>query len=369
MTPTMSATRLNVIIGGDGDPWKIEPTADFLAEDACTEASTTNSPFRSPRKHRFSLSSQCSSSNHTQDDYVLGTPPLSSPYALDLDPVTDDEGETSLGAYTADDLTQWSQSGSYNIRTAATQQVSSMSYNGLMDMEGSLPSDDVTTVVISGLPPTMDDTALAEQFRAWGLDGSYNTLYMIPGWTDRTALVNFIKPCFSQLCQLSGRGLKWQIVPAITQEPQAGKLMSSSLQRGGSEAPSMAWPKLLPQEMPELSESALKPYMSNSQKMSLGSIPKGSRSGLRTGQIDNLPEQLLKTQMCKFFRKGRCILGQNCTFAHRQSELHDQPDFRKTKLCHSFHRNRCCTKNPCNFAHGVSELRTDDKEEPQIVRF
>jgi hypothetical protein len=69
--------------------------------------------------------------------------------------------------------------------------------------------------------------------------------------------------------------------------------------------------------------------------------------------------QYHKTQLCTFFQKNRCKLGNNCAFAHEQAELNDLPDYIKTKLCYNFIRDRCTNAN-CKYAHGKDELRIGD---------
>lgn len=65
-----------------------------------------------------------------------------------------------------------------------------------------------------------------------------------------------------------------------------------------------------------------------------------------------------KTQLCKFYRRGRCTKGTLCGFAHGREDLHSPPDFFKTVLCHAYTRLGICkTGAECSFAHDSSELR------------
>ena len=69
--------------------------------------------------------------------------------------------------------------------------------------------------------------------------------------------------------------------------------------------------------------------------------------------------QVLKfTRMCKYWNTNRCNLGAECSFAHSESELRDQPDLVSTQLCFQFARKGVCKNGEaCKFAHGKSELR------------
>mmetsp|Transcript_148532 Transcript_148532/g.386187 ORF Transcript_148532/g.386187 Transcript_148532/m.386187 type:complete len:525 (-) Transcript_148532:190-1764(-) len=72
-------------------------------------------------------------------------------------------------------------------------------------------------------------------------------------------------------------------------------------------------------------------------------------------------EQFHKTKMCRFYPVGECRYGQDCPYAHDESEIEHTPDLTKTALCTDFEKG-CCLKNPeeCPFAHGREELRTTD---------
>lgn len=67
---------------------------------------------------------------------------------------------------------------------------------------------------------------------------------------------------------------------------------------------------------------------------------------------------LQKTKLCKFYSKGACTRGDDCTFAHSHRELHQQPDLFKTSLCATFVTNGTCHRAArCKFAHFEGELR------------
>ena len=65
------------------------------------------------------------------------------------------------------------------------------------------------------------------------------------------------------------------------------------------------------------------------------------------------------TKVCQYWqKKGRCHLGDTCTYAHSWSELREQPNLAATALCTKFKRKGYCAKGAaCRFAHGQSELR------------
>merc|ERR1719437_197817 len=63
--------------------------------------------------------------------------------------------------------------------------------------------------------------------------------------------------------------------------------------------------------------------------------------------------------MCDFHREGRCKHGQDCAFAHDESELKGMPDLRKTRICRAFTQGKC-NDTDCKFAHSQEELRVVD---------
>eukprot|EP00440_Ansanella_granifera_P011490 gb/GFBE01012474.1/.p1 GENE.gb/GFBE01012474.1/~~gb/GFBE01012474.1/.p1 ORF type:complete len:207 (+),score=29.59 gb/GFBE01012474.1/:1-621(+) len=72
-----------------------------------------------------------------------------------------------------------------------------------------------------------------------------------------------------------------------------------------------------------------------------------------------LTAKMKKTRMCDFHKEGRCKYGQDCAFAHDESELQNAPDLRKTRLCRAFTQGKC-NDSDCKFAHGEAELRASD---------
>lgn len=67
-----------------------------------------------------------------------------------------------------------------------------------------------------------------------------------------------------------------------------------------------------------------------------------------------------KTKMCPFLENtGRCLRGDQCTYAHYPDELKVPPNLRKTKLCQVFLKSGACpNESRCNYAHGYRELKS-----------
>ena len=58
------------------------------------------------------------------------------------------------------------------------------------------------------------------------------------------------------------------------------------------------------------------------------------------------------------------MMGNDCNFAHSESELREQPDLVATKLCFQFSSKGQCSKGAaCTFAHGKKELRQMPKDQ------
>ena len=63
------------------------------------------------------------------------------------------------------------------------------------------------------------------------------------------------------------------------------------------------------------------------------------------------------TRMCKYWSSKRCVMGDDCNFAHSTKELR-VADLTATQLCYAFSRTGRCSKgDTCTFAHGQKELR------------
>ena len=71
--------------------------------------------------------------------------------------------------------------------------------------------------------------------------------------------------------------------------------------------------------------------------------------------------RLYKTKMCAVYPLGRCHNGDDCHFAHKESELRSPPNLRQTSLCHEFMRTGVCSTPNCGYAHGYADLRATDE--------
>jgi len=69
-------------------------------------------------------------------------------------------------------------------------------------------------------------------------------------------------------------------------------------------------------------------------------------------------QQLMKTEMCKFFLQSNCGKGSRCCYAHSLSELREKPDLARTSMCSSFLKSGNCDDPHCLFAHSERQLRT-----------
>eukprot|EP00930_Biecheleria_cincta_P026406 TRINITY_DN18615_c0_g1_i1.p1 TRINITY_DN18615_c0_g1~~TRINITY_DN18615_c0_g1_i1.p1 ORF type:complete len:659 (+),score=107.11 TRINITY_DN18615_c0_g1_i1:76-2052(+) len=70
--------------------------------------------------------------------------------------------------------------------------------------------------------------------------------------------------------------------------------------------------------------------------------------------------QLVKTQLCKFFQIGKCSKGESCSFAHDPAGLRAKPDLECTSMCKTFLASGNCQLPNCRYAHDERELRTTD---------
>jgi len=82
---------------------------------------------------------------------------------------------------------------------------------------------------------------------------------------------------------------------------------------------------------------------------------------------DKFRTQFRKTQMCKFFEKGKCRRGTQCMFAHDKEEQQQRPDLDRTALCPY---KQTCMDPECKYAHRVFELqRTEQFEKITPCRY
>jgi len=69
-------------------------------------------------------------------------------------------------------------------------------------------------------------------------------------------------------------------------------------------------------------------------------------------------KQFHKTKLCRYYNLGQCRYGQDCPFAHDQSELAVAPDLTKTTICEAWLAGQCrLPPEQCQYAHGEEELR------------
>lgn len=62
--------------------------------------------------------------------------------------------------------------------------------------------------------------------------------------------------------------------------------------------------------------------------------------------------------MCRYYNLGQCRYGQDCPFAHDESELSVPPDLTKTTMCEAWVAGNCHrSSEKCPYAHGEEELR------------
>mmetsp|Transcript_49886 Transcript_49886/g.118948 ORF Transcript_49886/g.118948 Transcript_49886/m.118948 type:complete len:165 (-) Transcript_49886:335-829(-) len=74
------------------------------------------------------------------------------------------------------------------------------------------------------------------------------------------------------------------------------------------------------------------------------------------------------TSMCKFHLRKKCTRGDQCTFAHDESQLRGKPNLTGTKLCRFFATGQSCRYgDKCTHSHSLQELGQDDADEPRYV--
>jgi len=69
-------------------------------------------------------------------------------------------------------------------------------------------------------------------------------------------------------------------------------------------------------------------------------------------------QQLMKTEMCKFFLRKHCGKGAKCAYAHSLTEIREKPNLSRTSMCRSFLQTGNCEDPSCSFAHTELQLRT-----------
>lgn len=74
---------------------------------------------------------------------------------------------------------------------------------------------------------------------------------------------------------------------------------------------------------------------------------------------EDYAKQFFKTRLCRFFLRGKCLKGAECSHAHSRSELTRKPNLIKTSLCRNWSASEDCEKGiECPYAHGAAELRS-----------
>ncbi|CEL95448.1 unnamed protein product [Vitrella brassicaformis CCMP3155] len=68
-------------------------------------------------------------------------------------------------------------------------------------------------------------------------------------------------------------------------------------------------------------------------------------------------DQFLKTQLCPWYKQGRCNRPLTCRFAHDESELRAPPDLSRTAFCPRLMKVGWCDEPTCPYAHSQKELR------------
>jgi len=62
------------------------------------------------------------------------------------------------------------------------------------------------------------------------------------------------------------------------------------------------------------------------------------------------------------FAKGKCNLGNACSFAHGENQLRSTNSFFKTTICIGFTKGSCLAGDSCRYAHGDTDLRNPTHE-------
>lgn len=86
--------------------------------------------------------------------------------------------------------------------------------------------------------------------------------------------------------------------------------------------------------------------------------PSTSEQAPRRRTSENVRRMFVKTEMCRYYEKGKCSRGEECYFAHGSHEMRPRAVLSKTSMCHFWAKNRCNQGKACRFAHNSNELRS-----------
>jgi hypothetical protein len=82
----------------------------------------------------------------------------------------------------------------------------------------------------------------------------------------------------------------------------------------------------------------------------------------KLGPSIDVGKHLVKTKICTLFLNGCCHYGPSrCLYAHHVEELRDQPQLAKTSLCSLYKRGKCILGENCRYAHNIDEMNESAK--------
>lgn len=78
------------------------------------------------------------------------------------------------------------------------------------------------------------------------------------------------------------------------------------------------------------------------------------------GRLIGKTTQFQKTRMCKFFLMEMCTKGDDCPFAHTETERKELPNLFRTRLCETLIQTGKCNNPNCTYAHSKDQLRATE---------